>query len=226
MEVRTRTKWGASSLVAAPIVVLAAFATHPHVGTMAGEEGLSDAIAAEIAASSGTWIFSHLLLAVGSGLLALAFIAMRGYLHEAGEDRYSAVGLPFVVLGSVLFALLPAMEMAPVVAHEAGVDVAAVQTALDETIFVPVLVSGSLMFAIGALGYAIGVHRSGALGTSTGLVVAGALVVAAITRFVPVFFVLFYVQSAALFAALWPVAYTMWRRPRPSRDASGAPAAT
>lgn len=222
MKASTRTRWGASSLLVAPIVVLASFLTHPHVGTRAGEAGVPESIATEIAAGPGMWVFSHLLLAVGSGLLALAFIALRGYLHEAGEDRYSAIGLPFAVLGSVLFALLPAMEMAPYVAFEAGVDVAAVQTALDETVFVPVLVAGSILFGIGAIAYAVGVHRGQLFSKTTGLVVAGALVVAALSRFVPVFFVLFYVQSAALIVALWPLGYTMWKDP----EQRGTPAAT
>lgn len=225
MQAKTRARWGALNLVLAPIVVLVAFASHPHIGTRVGEPGLNEAIATEIAAGPGMWIVSHLLLAVGSGLVALAFISLRGYLREAGDQRWSAVGLPFVVLGSVLFALLPAMEMAPLAAHEAGVDVAAVQEALDATIFGPVLLAGSILFGIGAIAYALGVHRSQALGQTTGLIVAGALVVAAITRFVPVFWVLFYVQSAALIVAMWPVAYAMWQRPAPRRDEAGGPVA-
>lgn len=226
MRASTKARWGAASLVVAPIVILVAFLTHPHIGTRVGEPGLYDAIAAEVAAHQGIWIFSHLLLAVGSGLLALAFIALRGYLREAGEDRWSTVGLPFVVLGSVLFALLPAMEMAPVAAFEAGVDVAAVQGALDETVFPPVLLAGSVIFGIGAIAFAVATHKSGVLGKGAGLTVAAALVVVAITRFVPVFAVLFYVQSAALIVALWPLGYTMWRRAGASPAEQPRPAAT
>ncbi len=220
METGTKNRWGAAILILAPITVLVAFLTHPHIGTRVGEPGLYDAIATEVAADPGMWIFSHLLLAVGSGLLAIAFIALRGYLREAGEDRWSAIGLPFIVLGSVLFALLPAMEMAPVAAHEAGVDVAAVQQALDETVFPMVLFAGSAIFAIGAIAFAGAVGKAGVMGQWPARGIAAALVIVAITRFVPVFAVLFYVQSAALIAALWPLAVLMWKDAE--ADARGA----
>lgn len=213
MNASTKARWGAAALVIAPVVIWISFLAHPHIGTAVGDPGLYDAIAAEVAASPAIWVFSHLLLAVGSGLLALAFIALRGYLREAGEDRISAVGLPFAVLGSVLFALLPAMEMAPFAAHQAGVDVAAVQAALDATVFPPVLLAGSVLFGIGAVAFAGAVPKSGVLGAGWAKVVAGALVVVAVSRFVPVFVVLFHVQSAALVAALWPLGYVMWTRP-------------
>lgn len=215
MRQRTKARWGAVSLAAAPLIILTSFLTHPHIGTRVGEPGLYEAIAAEVAADPGLWVFSHLLLAVGSGVLALAFIALREFLREAGEDRWSTVGLPFVVLGSVLFALLPAMEMAPFAAFEAGVDAAAVQQGLDETIFPVVLIAGSIVFAIGAVCFAVGTYKSGVLTRRVGGVVAGALVVVAASRFVPVFWVLFYVQSAALVVALWPLAYAMWSRREP-----------
>ncbi len=224
MKPKTMARWGAASLAAAPVIVGISFLTHPHIGTRVGEPGLTDAIAAEIAADPGMWIFSHLLLAVGSGLLALAFIALRGFLRDAGEETWSAVGLPFAVLGSVLFALLPAMEMAPLAAHEAGVDVAAVQQGLDATVFGPVLLAGSALFAIGAIAFAVGVYKSGTVSQRTGSLVAGALVVVAITRFVPVFAVLFYVQTVALLVALWPLAYIMWTRAAPEASQQPEPA--
>lgn len=215
MATRAKHRWRAASLFAAPVVVLAAFLTHPHIGTRVGEPGLYEAIASEVAADPGLWVLSHLLLAVGSALLALAFIALRGHLREAGEQRWSSVGLPFAVVGSVLFALLPAMEMAPVAAFQAGLgleEVAAVQAALDAAIFPAVLMAGSLVFAIGAIAFAVGTFRSGVLGRAAGGVVAGALVVVAISRFVPVFPVLFFVQSAALIVAFWPLGYTVWQQ--------------
>ncbi|CAN5825795.1 hypothetical protein BH23ACT10_BH23ACT10_36840 [soil metagenome] len=51
--------------------------------------------------------------------------AIRRYLHNAGEDRWSAPVLPLVVAGSVLFAVLPGIELAPMAAADAGADPAA-----------------------------------------------------------------------------------------------------
>lgn len=224
MSGASRARWGAASLFVAPVVVLVSFLMHPHIGTRVGEPGLYEAIAAEVAADPWLWVASHLLLAVGSGLLALAFIALRGHLREAGEDRWSAVGLPFVVLGSVFFALLPAMEMAPVAAFQAGLgpeEVAAVQAALDAAIFPAVLMTGSLVFGIGAVAFAVGTYKSGVLSRQAGGIVAGALVVVALSRFVPVFPVLFYVQSTALIVALWPLGYTIWQGAREPSEEPG-----
>lgn len=225
MDTQTRTRWGAAALIVAPAILWVSFIAHPHIGTSVGDPGLHEAIAAQVAADPGLWIFSHLLTAVGSGLLALAFIGLRGYLREAGEDRFSTAGLPFVVFGSILFALLPAMEMAPVAAHEAGVDVAAVQAALDATVFPPVLLAGSVLFGIGVVAFAAGVPRSGVLSSGVAKAIAVALVVVAVSRFVPVFAVLFHVQGVALVAALWPLAYVMWTRPA-ARDVEEAAPAT
>jgi hypothetical protein len=73
-----------------------------------------------------------------------------------GEDRFSALGVPFVVIGSTLFAFLPGMEFAPLAAAEAGAtttQIEATQEALAAW-FLPVLMTGALAFAIGMLAFA------------------------------------------------------------------------
>ena len=55
--------------------------------------------------------------------MALAFIALRSYLREAGEERWSALALPFAVVGSCLFIPLTGMELALLAAAETGGDV-------------------------------------------------------------------------------------------------------
>ena len=44
--------------------------------------------------------------------MALAFLAIRSRLRVAGEERWSAAALPFVIMGSVLLAIFPGMEFA------------------------------------------------------------------------------------------------------------------
>lgn len=50
----------------------------------------------------------------------LAFIALRSYLREAEEERWSAPALPLIVLGSMLFVVLTGMEFALLAAAERG----------------------------------------------------------------------------------------------------------
>lgn len=154
----------------------------------------------------------------------LAFIAARGFLREAGEDRWSAIGLPFVVMGSTLYALLPAMEFTPLGAHAAGADVAAAQTALMPW-FRPILLIGALLFAVGALGFAIGIPRSRLLSPRFARLVAVALVIMAAARFFPVGAAQLYLGPAAGVVALWALAYVIWTQreaPSPQRTGSAA----
>jgi len=145
---------------------------------------------------------------VASGALVLAFIAIRGYLREAGDQALSAVGLGFVVMGSLSYAVLPGMEFTPLAAVEIGADAAAAQAALDDW-FVPVLVTGALAFAIGIVCVAVAIRRHGGLGPNLTWVVVLALIVMAASRLVPLAVAQFYVQSAAALIALWPLAWVM-----------------
>lgn len=198
MSATTSRRLRAAITVVAPAVLLAGFAYHPDVGNPTGAD-FTAAIAAAVAADTTRWGLSHLAIGVGSGLLILAFLAIRSYLREAGEDRWSALALPFIVIGSTLFALLPAMEFAPLAAAEGGADLAgieATQGALRPW-FAPILVTGAVTFLLGALGFATAIARSGTLSRPMTWLVAVALVVMAAARLVPL--------GAALPAGLPPV---------------------
>jgi hypothetical protein len=147
----------------------------------------------------------------------LAFLAIRDYLRDAGDHRLSALGVPFVVIGSTLFAMLPGMEFAALAAAETGsglADIAAAQAALQPW-FVPVLAIGALSFAIGVLAFIRGITTTGILSAPLTAVVVGALAIMAVSRLVPLAVAQFYLQSAAGILALWPLAYRMWRYPTP-----------
>lgn len=211
----TTALFRAAILLIAPTVLLAGSVYHPWIGNPGGADFLAR-LAAAVAADPTRWAVAHLMVAVGSGLLVLAFLAIRSYLREAGEERWSVLGLPFVVMGSVLYALLPAMEFAPVAALAAGADVAAVQAALMPW-FAPILLTGAAIFALGALGFAIGIARSGVLSPGLTWLVVGALIVMAAARFFPVGAAQLYVGPAAGILALWPLAYAMWKQPQARR---------
>src|SRR5918996_3373110 len=127
----TRARFGAAIVALAPAVMLVGLFAHPYIATLPDEAAIAEAVAAD----TTWWGLVHLTAGVASGLLVLAFLAVRSYLREAGEERWSILALPFIVVGSTLFAFLPAMEIAMLGAAEAGADVQAVLIAMDPWFF-------------------------------------------------------------------------------------------
>jgi hypothetical protein len=202
----------AAILAIAPAVALFGHSYHPWIGTPADVD-FFQTLAAAIAADPTRWWVSHLLVAVASGLLILAFLALRSHLREAGEERWSALGLPFIVMGSILYAMLPAMEFAPLAATRASADAAAVQAAMMPW-FIPILLTSAVLFALGILGFAVGIARSAIVSPALSWIVVAALVVTAAARFFPVGAAQLYVGPAAAIVALWPLAYAAWKQPQ------------
>ena len=210
----TRNRGRVAILAVAPAVLCVALVAHPFIsGRLPNEADIAEGVTAD----TTMWAVVHLGASVASALIAIAFLAVRSYLREAGENRHSARGVPLVVMGSTLFAVLPGMEFAPLAAAENGAttaEVAAAQTAIVNW-FVLVLVVGALTFAAGVFLFATAIWTTQVAGARLTTVVAAALVVMAVTRFVPLSIAQFYAQSAAALVALWPLAYVMWTRPAP-----------
>lgn len=206
----TRARSRAAILFVAPAVLLVGWLYHPYIA-VPRESDVAEAVASD----PTRWGFAHLLVGVGYGLLAVAFLALRAHLREAGDERWSARGVPLVVLGCSLTAILTGMEFAPLVAAETGGDVVAAQEELLPW-FLPVVAASGLTFALGALGFAAAVANTRVLGRWATRLVVGALVVTAAARFVPLG-VAFYVTAGALIAALWPLAFALWERPEAAR---------
>jgi len=201
----------------APLMLAAAFVAHPYIGLGPPDEA---AVARAAASSTFRWGISHLMVGVASAILLLAFLAIRSYLREAGDDRWSARALPFVIVGGTLYAILPGMEFAALAAAETGSDVRAAQAAVEPW-FVPVIVTSGVVSAIGIVGFARGVSSVGPIVLGVPKFVVAAFGAMAVARIVPLTVVQFYVQSAATLIALWPFAYVMWRRPNAFRPESG-----
>jgi hypothetical protein len=218
MSTTTRARFQAAIVAIAPAVLLAAVIYHPYIADLTDKAAVAEALVSD----TTRWGLAHLAVAVGSGLSVLAFLAVRSYLRDAGEERWSILAFPLVVMGSTLFVLLPAMEIGTLAAAEAGADVQAVQTELDPW-FSPILLAGAIVFGLGALGFAIGIRRSGVLSPRLTQLVVGALVVTAAARFVP-FGAALYVGSGTAVVALWPLAYEMWKAARPAGQPRPVPA--
>jgi hypothetical protein len=215
MSQATRARFGAAIVALAPAVMLAGLLVHPYIAILPDEAAIAEAVAAD----TTRWGLAHLTAGVASGLLVVAFLAVRSYLRDAGEERWSILALPFIVVGGTLFAVLPGMEFAAVAAVETGADVQATQAALAPW-FLPVLATGAATFAVGVFAFAKGIADSRILSRGLSRLVVGALVVMAVARFVPVGAVQFYVQGAAGIVALWPLAYEMWKHPEAARPAT------
>ncbi len=212
-----RSSYEVGIVALAPAALFLALVAHPYLpGRLPNDEAVAEAVAAD----TTRWWLVHLAAGVASGLLILAFLAIRSYLRDAGDHRHSALGVPFIVIGSVLFAMLAGMEFAALAAAETGTiaDIAAAQAAVEEW-FVPVLAIGSLSFAIGVAAFIRGIVATGVLSRPLTAVVVGALAVIVLSRAVPVAAAQFYLQSAAGIVALWPLAYQMWRGPAPGAAA-------
>jgi hypothetical protein len=214
----TIARFRAAIVVIAPAALLAGFIYHPYVTNGRDEAALADAAASDVT----RWGLSHLAIGIGYALLALAFIAIRSYLREAGEERWSAVALPLIVAGCALFPILTGMEFALLAAAETGGNPEAVQTELMPW-FIPVLLLGAVSFALGALGFARAIASSRVLSAQRTWLVVGALVVMAAARFVPLGAAQIVIGVAGLLA-LSPLAYEIWERPGPRPE--GHPRAT
>ncbi|MGI8876037.1 MAG: hypothetical protein ACR2KP_17295 [Egibacteraceae bacterium] len=200
---------GAAVVALAPAVLLVAFVVHPFIAVLPDAQ----AVAVAVEADTTRWGIAHLLTGVGSALIGLAFLAVRAHLRDAGEERFSPWGLPFVIFASALYGILPGLEFAPMAAAQTGGDIVAVQGALEPW-FMPVFVTGAITFAIGVFAFARGVADSRILSRQTTRTVVTALAVMATARAVPLGIVQFYLQALAGLVALWPLAHAMWPRPQ------------
>lgn len=208
----------AAVVALAPVVMLAGLVYHPDIGSP-GDADFLARLGAAVNADPTRWAVAHLLVAVGSALIALAFLAVRRVLRATGEDTWSMFAIPFVITGSVLYALLPAMEFAPLSAALSGADASAAQAALLPY-FVPTLFSAAFIFFVGACAFAVGVVRGGMTSSRVAWFAAISLVIMAASRFVPLMAFQMHLQSAAGLAAFWPLAYVIWRAAKSARGGS------
>jgi hypothetical protein len=186
---------------------------HPYVDDLRDK----GTVAAALTANTTRWGIAHLVVGVAAALVLLAFLAVDEFLRESesGRSEMSALGVPFIVIGSVLFAFLPAMEIAMLGAYGAGVGVEEVLLEMN-TWFQPILLAGAAVFAVGVAFFVVAIARSRMLSGGLTWLVVGALVVVAVARFVPLGAAL-YLGGAALVVALLPIAVVMVTHPTRDR---------
>ena len=199
------TAWAAAVVLLAPVLLLGALIYHPYLPRFSNDA----AVAEELISDPTRWGVSHFAIGLCAGLLVVALLVVADFLRAAGEVTVITLAVPFLVIGSVLFAFLPAMELGMLAVHEGGGNVREILPELS-TWFVPIYLASAITFAIGMLGLALAVSRSRVLDPGVTRVVVIALVVTAAARFVPLGAAL-YVTGIAGVVALWPLAYRMQR---------------
>lgn len=197
----------AAIVALAPLVLLAAFAYHPHIIMLPDAEAVAHAVHAD----TTRWAIAHWTLAIGCALMAAAFVYVREYLRDAGDDRWSALALPLLVFASAVYAILPGMEFTVLAAARTGGDVVATQGAIEQW-FKPTMALSGVVNAVGLFFLAKAILRSDALREGPRGLVVVALGVMAVSRLVPVGPVHFYVQGIAAVVALWPIALDIARQ--------------
>jgi hypothetical protein len=220
-ETASARGWGITALAVAPATLLVALFAHPFIE---GQLPNQTAIAEEVVAGTTRWGVVHLAASLASALIAVAFLAVRRYLHEAGEDRLSGLGLPLVIVGSTLYAVMPGMEFAALAAAETGAttaEVAEVQDAIRPW-FMPVLITSGLTFGLGAISFVGAIRVSKIASARITQAVSVALIVMALSRIVPLSVTQFYIHGLAAVVALWPLASVMRTNPVPSSVPSAA----
>lgn len=213
--------WRITVLAVAPATLLIAHAAHPFIE---GRLPNQTAIAEEVVAGTTRWGVVHLAASLASALIAVAFLAVRQYLHEAGEDRLSGLGMPLVIVGSTLYAVLPGMEFAALAAAETGATTAGVAEVQDAigSWFMPVFIASGLTFGLGAISFVGAIRASKIANVQITQVVSVALIVMALSQIVPLSVTQFYIHGLAAVVALWPLAYVMRTQRVPSSGPSAA----
>ena len=207
----------AAIMTIAPLVMLAAFVYHPQIILLPNAHAVAHAVQADTV----RWAIAHWGVGIGAALMGVAFLAIGGYLRDAGENRWSTIAVPFLVLSASVYAILPGMEFTVLAAARTGGDIVGSQEVIDAW-FVPTLFISGVANATGVFYLTRAVRRAAVLSDSTRTIVVAALVIFAIARLVPIGPVHFYVQGLAGIAALWPIASDIRARIAEGRPARAA----
>jgi hypothetical protein len=190
-------------LFIAPAVFFAGVLGHPFVGDYADTSVVADAVKA----APGQWAVSHLLLAIGLGLVLLAVLVIRHEFRSAGEQRWSAGGLPLVIVGATLLGAIVGSEITLAAVVDSGGDVLAVREA-GETLMLPLFLGAVLSFDLGWLCFAMAFYRARILPTALNRWAIVALVAIPIASFIPQTWGT-YGYGLAILTVSWLVGYRM-----------------
>lgn len=204
----THARVRAAIVMLAPLVLLAGALWHPYV---ANEMNAAD-VEAGLAAGD-RWIWSHIVLAFGFGLMVAAIHAIVNYVHEAGERTWSGLAMLLGAVGGVGYGFLVGAEgLGARFAVDAGADVSMFVTGFEP--WFGVFFGFVILFSLGVLSLAVAIWRSHALKMNELRLTEVGLMATAVLALVPMGWAGL-AASATSIVAFWPVAYEMWRHGAP-----------
>jgi len=180
MSERTRRWAAAAVLFLAPAVFLAGVLAHPFVSDYTHTSVVADAISA----APGRWAVSHLILAIGLGLVPMAVLVIRHEFRSAGEQRWSAAGVPLLIVGGTLLGAYVGTEITLAAVVNSGGNVLAVRVA-DATLTAPLFLGGVLLFELGWLSFAMAFYRARILPSALNRWAMVALIAIPVAFFIP-----------------------------------------
>lgn len=196
---------GAIAVAAGPLILLAGILWHPFIPDLRDNAD----VVQHMQADTGTWFGAHFLVAIGSAVLLLGFLAVQAHVRTTvGRDPWTGRAIAPLVVGTILFVMLPAMEIGLLAVEKAGGDLLATHNALD-TWFMPILLIGSVIFGVGMILFAIGVHKANILPSGLSRLVVVGFVAFALSR-IP-FTLALMAGIVAVNVAMLPLAATMWK---------------
>jgi hypothetical protein len=201
MSARVRGWAGAAVLFIAPAVFLAGALAHPFVRDYTHTSVVADAISA----APGRWAVSHLILAIGLGLMPLAVLVIRHEFRSAGEQRWSAAAVPLLIVGITLLGAYAGTEITLAAVVNTGGNVLAVRVA-DATLTAPLFLGGVLLFGLGWLSFAMAFYRARILPSPLNWWAIVALVAIPIASFIPLTLGT-YAYGLAILMVCWMVGY-------------------
>jgi hypothetical protein len=203
MSERTRTRARAAVLFIGPAVFVAGSLAHPFVRDYMD----ATVIAAAVSAAPGQWAVSHVILAIGLGLVLLAVLVIREQFRGAGEQRWSALGVPLLVMGATLLGAIAGSEITLAAVVDSRGRVLEVLEA-GATSTWPLVLGGFLLFDLGWFSFAMAFYRARILRGALNWGAIVALVAIPIVSFIPQTWAT-YAHGLAILMVSWMVGYRM-----------------
>lgn len=203
MQARLR----AAVLFTVPVLFLVGVALQPYID----DYGDSEEVAEKVATAASRYAWAQLVLVISLAFTFLAFFGLRMYLRGHGEDRWSVIAVPFMVIGGSTMAFASGgTGIGAWVTQDSGGSLALYFDSASDWILGIEAVGGTLA-AVGIVAMAIAIARSGVLRKPLNWIVVVALFLSLSALVRGVGSLSSYVAAVTELVAFWILGVQMWR---------------